>query len=363
MASLAQTTQTTRKLLKWAGIAFAAFLVIRLILFPLGGVLLNLFFPKEPPKPTTAFQKLPRISFPAGIQSLGFTYTIRTTTGTLPPTCVFNKCLPNQDATQPVNIADRVNVYPITQSAAQFSSYEFIKQKAERIGFTGEGSAVSSVIYLWKDPKDEDKKLTINIITGTFTITSSIDPGDQPPPTTQEAVTVAKRVLSSISLLPNDLDDLKTKITFFKLQNGNVLQTRSLSDSNFVRVDFYRKPLANLPIVYPKTEQSLMSFNVVRRGFEASQQIADASFSHKSIDQTKGSTYPIKTAQEAYNQLTNGNAYIASIPTAKTIAIKKIYLAYYEGNDDLAFILPVFVFEGDNGFVAYVSAVKEEWEE
>ena len=43
------------------------------------------------------------------------------------------------------------------------------------------------------------------------------------------------------------------------------------------------------------------------------------------------------------------------------VAILLVYLAYYEGGDNIEFMLPVFVFEGEGGFQAFVEAITDQW--
>lgn len=342
MATLSQTTQATRKLLKWAGIGFVAFLLIRFLLFPIGQLTYNLIFPKKPPPPVEGFGKLPHIPFPKGENGGGLTYSINTTTGGLPK-----------------NIPDRIQVFQASLNQASFSSYDRTKQKAAKIGFSGEGTPLSQTMYQWKDPKIDGRQIVFNTVTQDFTLTANLTSSSEfALPTKDQATQIANTFLKNISLLPKDIDDTKTKISFVKLQNGGLALTTSLSESNFIQVDFYRKPLSDLPIVYPDPNHSLISF-LVEGGRETNTQVALAYFSYKNIDEKNTSTYPIKTAVEAFEELKTGKAYIALLPTQKAISITKIYLAYYEGNDDTNFFLPVFVFEGD-GFFSFLEAVKEQ---
>ena len=364
MATLSQATSATRGLLKWAAIAFAVFLVIRLILFPLGKSLFLTFFPPKPPPPTTAFGKLPKIPFPEKQALANLTYTIQTTTGFLPPTCPVNLCAENTNPTQPVAIPDQFSVFAVIPKQAVFSSYDVIKQKVGAIGFLGEGTQLSPTSYVWKHPKNEEKQITFDTTTQSFTLTSNLasaTTGNQPPPGS-EATTIAKTFLGAMALLPNDLDDDKTAVTFLKLKNGQLTEATSLSEATFVQVDFYRNLLSRTPIVYPNPQQSLLSF-LIQTDPDKKGIVAQAHYSYKLTDENNPSTYPIKTAREAFEELQQGKAYIpASIVGGKqTIAIQRVYLGYYEGSDKLPYFLPVFVFEGDGGFLALVEAVRDGW--
>lgn len=370
MATLSQATQATRTILRWIGIAFAAFLVFRIILLPGTIALYNKFFPEEPPAPTVAFDKIPRIHFSSAEKPPSFTYTIGTTTGTLPPTCVLDACQSNEDPTKPVNIPDRAQVFRTFSQIANFSSYDRAKQKVSSVGFTSDGTALSNIVYQWRHPKIEGRQITFNIITDEFSISASVpppsseDPSQQKlPPQREQAIQIATNFMSALSLLSADIDGSKTKTTFLRKQNGKLIKASSLSESELVQVDFYRKPLASLSIVYPNPSRSLISFLITgdQNGHLA---IIDGQFSYKYIDMNNPSTYPIKTAMQAFEELKAGKAYISSFPLRsnnQTIVIEKAYLAYYEGNNAEEFIQPVFVFEGQGGFQAVVVAIIDQW--
>ena len=101
--------------------------------------------------------------------------------------------------------------------------------------------------------------------------------------------------------------------------------------------------------------------NVTVAGGKEGGQIVDARFAYQAVDQ-ENSTYPIKTATQAYEELKKGTAYIASAdPGTDKISIKKVYVAYFFPGRQQYFLTPVIVFEGTNNFVAYVPAVKDEW--
>ncbi|MBI2036018.1 hypothetical protein HYT17_00055 [Candidatus Microgenomates bacterium] len=349
MATLSQTTKTTKSILKWAVILFAAFLVFRLILFPLGRFLFLSIFPSQPPAPTVAFGKLPKIPFPPGQKLETATFEIKTTTGALP------------------SVPTTINVYAVAKPRAIFSSLDLAKQKVKSIGFASEEIPLSKTLYQWRDPQEEGKQITLNTVTQEFTLITKLASSSAEianiPPQKEEAIAIAKDFLARMELLPKDLDEEKTKITLLRIRNNALVAASSLSQSDFVQVDFYRKTQAEIPIVYPKADQSLISF-LIKADRASDKQVVKAQYSYKEINQESFSTYPVKTAQEAFDDLKTGKAYIVKKQRAlPVIAIQKVYLSYWENNDELNFFLPVFVFEGEGDFLAFVSALKESWQE
>ena len=89
--------------------------------------------------------------------------------------------------------------------------------------------------------------------------------------------------------------------------------------------------------------------------------ILEANYSRQNI-MDESATYPIKTAQQAFEELQEGNGFIASHSGDSTnVKIKEVYLALYSEGKLQQYLTPVIVFEGDNNFVAYVPAVTDEW--
>ena len=74
-------------------------------------------------------------------------------------------------------------------------------------------------------------------------------------------------------------------------------------------------------------------------------------------------TYPLISGTSAWEELVKGNAAIISMGnnTSGNIVIRNIYMAYYDSEDPQLFLQPIFVFEGDNNFVAYLPAIIPDW--
>jgi hypothetical protein len=112
-----------------------------------------------------------------------------------------------------------------------------------------------------------------------------------------------------------------------------------------------------IPVLYPHPPYSTMSFWIASG--QNSQEVDAASFVHREILTDSHATYPIKTAQEAFDALKAGDGYITSYQGADTnILISNVYLGYYLGEENQGYLMPIIVFEGQNNFFAYVSAIK-----
>ena len=91
--------------------------------------------------------------------------------------------------------------------------------------------------------------------------------------------------------------------------------------------------------------------------------VIGAEYRYFPIDESKSATYPIKTAQQAWEELNAQKAFIASLGENQDqqITIRNIYLAYYDAGVQTDFYQPIIVFEGDRNFKAYLPAVTADY--
>jgi hypothetical protein len=78
------------------------------------------------------------------------------------------------------------------------------------------------------------------------------------------------------------------------------------------------------------------------------------------VDYENFATYPLRSGQQAFEDLKNGDGAVVSGSPQKAI-IRRVSLAYYDPAEHQDFFQPVYIFEGDNNFVAYVPAVEKAW--
>ena len=346
MTTLSKVTQTTRKVLAIGAMLFVGFLLIYF------GVKIGLsvkesLYPTPPPPPTVTYGKLPQIPFPTQQHPIAFTYSLNTVSGSYP------------------TFSDRAKIYKIATLDPNLLSMQKAQENIKGLRFESKPSAISDVVYQWTNSETPIKTLQMNIQTNNFIITSPYlnDPtvlGAENVPDQQTSITSTTSFLTSMENFPDDIDTNKTKVSLFAISNNQLIPATSLSNTQIVRVDYFQKDVDKLPLVYATPSLSPMSF-LLGSSNALTPQIVEAHFFHQSISDDFA-TYPIKTAKEAYEDLKNGNAYIASSPSFPTeITIRTISLAYFMSNESMQYLMPVIVFQGDNNFVAYVSAVSENW--
>jgi hypothetical protein len=369
-----------------SGIGLGVILTL-VIFFKIGVVVKNILYPPKIEPANQAYGKLPSLLFPQSTSTGNLTYTKDTDTGQLP------------------EFPDRLIVYPIVNNPPNLLNLETVKKKVANLGFVDDvGNPVPEIArggpnYEWDEPGGFQRKIIFDIVSQNYTMTSSYlssitalradsvkalkDPTG--------AVPTVQGELGSIDSFPSDIDldktnnadpkiGYNTKPILYSILSGDLTPSTSLSDTQVIRVDLYQKDISytltagmsgtdlrkfqdfeeKLPILYPHPPYSTMNF-LVASGINQLQ-VVSANFTHQTInlDQEQPATYPIKSADKAFSELTDGKAYIAANPTNDSqIFIKNVYLAYYAGDKTQNYLMPIIVFEGAKGFYAYVSAVDD----
>ncbi|MDO8621555.1 MAG: hypothetical protein Q7R31_04750 [Candidatus Levybacteria bacterium] len=325
----------------FVGVSVAIFLLIELGLF-----IKEKISPTPPPAPTVAFGKLSPVNFPPSATGKKLTYSLDTVTGSLP------------------TFQDRERVYKMETVKPDLLALDKTQAKVAKVGFTSNGIALSEDTYQWTDQSPLSKQLIMNIFSYNFTLSSSFlsSPLSDSPNNLgnqNDALNTAQAFLLNMSILPNDLDLIKTKSFLFSMKDNTLIPATSISNANVLRVDFFQADRNRLPIYYPKTATSTMTLFV--ENIQNQLQIVNGHFFHQNIS-TKFSTYPLKTASQAFSELKNQKAYIASYSgNNDNVSIKNVFLAYLMEDSPQDYLMPIIIFEGSNGFFAYVSAVTDGW--
>lgn len=347
MTSLTNISIVSRKIIRY-GIFFIIFLIVGRIFLNTGAKIYKKVFPSPTPPPTVKYGKITKIPFPNNGITAKLNYVLETADGNLP-----------------TNIPNQAKVYFMPKTSANLLSLDSAKSKASALGFSGDVQQISDTIYRFNSP-NLPTSLQMNIITGTFSIsydlTSDKSPISQRPPVAEVASSDFKSYLSGANLLPEDLNGQVTH-DFLKISNGQLVSALSLSESNFIKINLFRKSYDNLPSMTGNPDQANV-WAIISGINNTGQRIIASEYHYHSVDESQFSTYPIKSVSEAFTELQNGNAFVASLGLNKdgdTLKIRRIYLAYFDPDEITEYFQPIFVFEGDNGFVAYLPALTSDY--
>lgn len=345
MASLTYVAVTARRAIRY-GIYFIMLILVGRLVLALGLNVYKTIFPPPPPPPTVNFNILTALPFPKKEGLPQFTYSVETPSGTLP------------------KFPDQRKVYFMPKISASLTSLEDAQKKAAGMGFTSQPQQVTSNIYKFTNP-NSNATLEINIINSVFSISYDLVNDPVPltsqPPTEQLGAAEINSYLARGGTKPEDLTGDPSH-AFLKIGAQGLLPVGSLSEANLIRINLWRKEYDELTPKTPDPNYANVWF-MLSGDSKADRKIIAAEFHYFPVDEEQVSTYPTKTTQQALEDLKAGKGYIASLRAGSDgkIVIRRIYQAYYDPGEYYEYYQPIFVFEGDPEFVAYVPAVTSEY--
>lgn len=336
----------SRKGIKY-GFLFLLIVIFGRVAWTSGTAIYRKIFPPPPLPPQVAFGKLPTLPFPERPGLPTYSFTLQTTTGSLPVT----------DPTIPV--------YQMLQKTVTFLGLDEATSIAKNLGFNKTPYALTETIYRF-EKEGSVAVLDVNTVNKTFSVSYNLESTPElltlRPDSNQQALDAVHYFLDSADMYTKDIETGEKSYQYFKAQPPDLVETISLSEANFIRVNFFRNKVNGLPIMTPSRTKSNVWF-LVSGDTGRDKQIIAGEYHYFPIDTSKSSTYPIKTPQSAYDELSAGRAFISQVPLGDQtqVVIRRVYLGYYDSGLPQGFLQPVFVFEGDNNFSAYVPAITDQY--
>lgn len=344
MSNLTQTAYIARRVIKYGSVGLIGFLVF----WSISTAAIKAYRAAHPPyiAPTVRYGLLPRVVFPRKeFEKKNFSLELA------------NDTFPK--------FKDQSRVYVVYRPTSSFLALQTDSVIAKELGFTSDPVEVSTGVYQFKNDT-LNQTLTMNVLEGSFTLQypylqDQLLLAPNSAPTKEDAISSARSFLEKVGKFPLDLDKGDKKVTFWKIESTGLKSVNSQSDANIVRVDFFRESLENdFKIFSSKLNEAAVSVLVSGSTVE-SKQIVEVNYKYINIDRESFSTYPIKTPESAWSDLQAGNYWPLSDSSQKDIAIRRVNLGYFEPVTLTNFLQPIYIFEGDNNFVAFVPAVIDKW--
>lgn len=268
----------------------------------------------------------------------------------------------------PTEATASAKVYEIPKKLPTFSITQRATSLAKKLDFNLEPRVEDTMYYFVAD-KNPRRVLTIEGVYLNYQL--KYDYRDQPdifvPVKIANKEELQKSVTGYIDQR-NLFDDtvLKGRATLKLLRldpvSNELVPASSIANSTAVRVDFFRQDIDKLPLITPKFFESYNYAVFAPSTKIIAGYVLELNYTFWPISLKDMATYPLKTSQEAYTQLTEGKAYVINKGQNSTeITIRKIYLAYFDDSQQQEYLQPVFVFEGDRDFVALTPAITGEW--
>ncbi len=308
--------------------------------------------PKPPPPPSVGFGRMANIPFPnLNIELPEIEYTIGTITNELP------------------NLPNQMPVFYIPLKTANLYSFDKMRATARAYGFSLEPRRETETLYVFVHP-NVPAVFRADIVYETFSISFNLaadsSPLNQRAPDVASATQSVRQFLSAAKALPEDLNGPVTS-EYLRVEGQNLVRALALSDAQLTKIGLFRSPVVlNEKLEYPSVTANPKDGNtwfIVSGQRESSKIIVAGEHRYFPIDKTKFETYPIKSAQEAFEDLKSGKGFIANLGlnTSGKVTIREVFIGYYDPDVPYSFYQPVIVFKGDGEFVAYVPAVTKDY--
>jgi hypothetical protein len=292
---------------------------------------IRVIFPVED-TPTVKFGKIAPPKLPAN-KATNLSFVLDTATGDLP---ILTKVLP---------------VYRFITPEPNVLDSDRAAKLAANFGFSGP-QQIDAVTFRYLDPNHPTQEIGINIVSKNFVILTNDFSHPtilKTPPegTSEQVIEAARNVLDLRNLLAIDLEGSKTSIRYLKISGNSLAPANSISESNFARVDIFRKNINNYPILTPGYSDGLIHLVLAGTRTEPTK-VVEASYIYWPYDASSSSTYPIRSSASAWEELRLGQGSLVtpSSPNFTEARIKNISLAYFEAKEFQPYMQPIYLFKG-----------------
>jgi len=340
--TLSDVNAVGRNILKFSIIGIVAFIVLRMMLTAFVSYW-KATHPEPPPPPSMGFGKLTKIEFPLEL--------IR------PDELILE--LPNNRL--PI-FGDRAKVFFMPFSSPSLLADEQAKKMAERYGFTTQPQIVDTYEYRWFKKEPFETTLEVDIRNFNFNLESNylsqteLLLGAQLPDD-YTAVQMVKSFLNRSNALPEDVATNSGQITYLKSLGGELLEAVSLSDADLLKVDLDRYPIDDQYEFYtPEGDEGIISA-LVTGAYGKDVSVVEIRNSYQKLDYSQVETYPLWSVKQAWEALKDGDGYVAQGQELETAVVREITLGYYDQFEEQQYMQPIFVFRGDDNFLAFIPAL------
>ena len=351
MASLTETAYVARKGIKFG----VAGLIGVIVLWFVGTGFISWWqatHPEPPPPPAVEFGLLEPIVWPKSGKTAE--YELQTPDGTTG------------------RFTDRMKVFFVPEKKSSFADVDKATEIARKFDFLFEPTQINSTTYRWTKQDPLPQAIEVNIVTHNFALKKqwSADPTlvtQKRFTSDKEQVMEAQNVLRSAQLLSPDLSG-NERVSYWRSQGSKLISAVSLSEADFVRVDFYRKAweekglgdkvTSSYSFMPMKPERGL-AYVLLAGNNDTKKRVLEVDFQYHAVEYQTMGTYPIKTSLEAFEELKAGSGYLASFEGKGSAVIRRVSLGYIDTVDN-RYTMPIYIFTGDDQLVAMVSAVRSD---
>ena len=317
-------------------------------------------------QPDYAFGRLPGIVFPRQSDPLPGTITAM----------MSDVQADNASTGWPI-FGDRrmIEVYQLKPQAFSLSADQKARDIARKLEFFSEPSIVDERTYLFRYPGPPlNENLQIDLKTMFMYLTTDYQSvqnlfgmtsynGVHQIPDSTAAIKAVRNYLDTAGILPEDLSDAAANVQYVTNIGNSLQPSLGALDADYVTVSLPRQGLEGRrdgePTTYnfygPNNYTSI--YAVVGRDLDGQDVVVELEDVYYDLDTNNVGTYVLKPAAQAWQDLQNGQAYIVNPRGVSNAMIRSVELGYYESHEEQEYLLPIYVFKGDNDFIAYVQGL------
>lgn len=344
---LTKAAASSRNLIKVAVIGLVLFLAARMAFWAFVDYW-KATHPPAPPPPTVGFGVLPPINFPEQTQVATQEFVLETATGKFP------------------EFSDRAAVFVMPKPAPSLLDHERALQLAAQLDFIFPPTVIDDRTYRFT--LTEPLVATLDLDIQDLTLNLQTDFLNRPDLLLQtqtlskfDAVSAVKKYLTAAGTLTPDLATSSGEVTYLKSAGGEVIPAAVAADAQYIEVNLNRPPIIGKYKLYTSEGDHGVIRAVVAPIRGKTDTIVSLRNAYHPIDESFFHTYPLRSIREAWNALQNGDGFIAQGGQLEKAVIRDISLGYYEDLKGQIYLQPVYVFSGDNGFLAYVPALSSQF--
>ncbi|OGK61788.1 hypothetical protein A3I56_00500 [Candidatus Roizmanbacteria bacterium RIFCSPLOWO2_02_FULL_43_10] len=263
---------------------------------------------------------------------------------------------------RPTTATSAANVYFIPQARTRFGYQQTTTYMARAVGFDTETQQYT-INGLEAQYDDGIRKLKIDITNFNFTFETDLQQIDEifSTATIPQENTIreqARAFMRQMNKYDENFAQGKDNVIYLRydLATQDFIVVQNPQEANVVEVDFFQPDVNGYPVMSPKyfNSQNYVTFVFRPEG----NLVIKAQVTSFPKDYSTGGAYPLKTGDRAFEELLNRKGIIVSPAKGSShIVIRDMFVGYYDPEVYFPYLMPVYVFLGDNGFAAYVSAV------
>lgn len=344
---LTKAASSSRNIVKFSVIGLILFLAARMAFWAFVDYW-KATHPPAPPPPTVGFGVLPPLRFPEQNQNATKEYVLETPTGRFP------------------EFSDRAAVFFMPKAAPSLLDHERALQLAAKLDFIFPPDVIDNRTYRFT--LTEPLVATLDLDIQDLTMNLQTDFLNRPDLLLQtqtltkfDAISAVKKYLTTAGTLTPDMATSSGEVTYLKSAGGDVIPAQVAADAQYIEVNLNRPPIIGKYKPYTSQGYKGVIQAIVAPIEGKTDTIVSLRNAYYPIDESFFHTYPLRPVREAWNALQNGDGFIAQGGQIEKAVIRDISLGYYEDLEGQMYLQPVYVFSGDNGFLAYVPALSPQY--